>query len=72
VQAHSGSQANMASYLSVLKQGDTIMTLDLAHGGHLTHGHKMNFSGKFFKVVPYGVNKETEQLDYDELEKNCP
>jgi len=69
VQAHSGSQANMASYLSVLKTGDTIMTLDLAHGGHLTHGHKMNFSGKFFKVVPYGVNKETEQLDYDELEK---
>ena len=69
VQAHSGSQANMASYLSVLKPGDTIMTLDLAHGGHLTHGHKMNFSGKFFKVVPYGVNKKTEQLDYNELEK---
>ncbi len=69
VQAHSGSQANMASYLSVLKAGDTIMTLDLAHGGHLTHGHKMNFSGKFFKVIPYGVNKKTEQLDYNELEK---
>jgi glycine hydroxymethyltransferase len=69
VQAHSGSQANMAAYLSVLKPNDTIMTLDLAHGGHLTHGHKMNFSGKFFKVVPYGVNKETEQLDYDALEK---
>lgn len=69
VQAHSGSQANMAAYLSVLKHGDTIMALDLACGGHLTHGHKMNFSGKFFKVVPYGVNKETERLDYDELEK---
>jgi glycine hydroxymethyltransferase len=69
VQAHSGSQANMAAYLSVLKPNDTIMTLDLAHGGHLTHGHKMNFSGKFFKVVPYGVNKDTEQLDYDVLEK---
>lgn len=68
VQAHSGSQANMAVYFSVLKPGDTIMTLDLACGGHLTHGHKMNFSGKLYNVVPYGVSRETEQLDYSELE----
>ncbi|MGB8656245.1 MAG: serine hydroxymethyltransferase [Candidatus Zixiibacteriota bacterium] len=67
VQPHSGSQANMAVYFSVLKPGDTILGLNLSHGGHLTHGHPVNFSGKFFHVAAYGVNKETEVLDYDEL-----
>jgi len=67
VQAHSGSQANMAVYFSVLKPGDRIMTMNLAHGGHLTHGHPMNFSGRLYKVVSYGVNPETEEIDYDEL-----
>jgi glycine/serine hydroxymethyltransferase len=67
VQPHSGSQANAAVYFSVLKPGDKIMTMDLAHGGHLTHGHKMNFSGQLYAVAHYGVAKETEQLDYDEL-----
>ncbi|MCK4248945.1 MAG: serine hydroxymethyltransferase [Candidatus Omnitrophica bacterium] len=65
VQPHSGSQANMAVYFSVLNQGDTIMAMDLACGGHLTHGHQHNFSGRFFKVVPYGVDRVTEMLDYD-------
>lgn len=65
VQAHSGSQANMAVYFSVLSPGDTIMGLELSHGGHLTHGHPMNFSGKFFKVASFGVHPETEQIDYD-------
>lgn len=69
VQAHSGSQANMAVYFAVLKPGDTIMGMNLSHGGHLTHGSPVNFSGKFFNVVSYGVNKETETLDYDEAEK---
>ena len=69
VQPHSGSQANMGVYFSVLKPGDTILGLDLSHGGHLTHGHPVNFSGKFFNVVPYGVNKETEVIDYDELQE---
>jgi glycine hydroxymethyltransferase len=67
VQPHSGSQANMAVYFSVLKPGDTILGMNLSHGGHLTHGHPINFSGKFFNVVAYGVNKETEVIDYDEL-----
>lgn len=67
VQAHSGSQANMAVYFSVLKPGDRIMTMNLAHGGHLTHGHPMNFSGRLYEVVSYGVNAETEEIDYDEL-----
>ena len=67
VQAHSGSQANMAVYFSCLNVGDTIMALDLACGGHLTHGHPHNFSGKFFKVVSYGVHRETEKLDYDQI-----
>jgi glycine hydroxymethyltransferase len=67
VQPHSGTQANMAAYLSVLKPGDTILGMNLAHGGHLTHGHPLNFSGFLFKVVPYGVRKDTEQIDYDEL-----
>jgi glycine hydroxymethyltransferase len=68
VQPHSGSQANAAAYMAVLQPGDTILGLDLAHGGHLTHGHKLNFSGKLYKVVSYTVRKDTEQLDYDELE----
>src|SRR6266700_191201 len=69
VQPHSGSQANQAAYAAVLKPGDTILGLNLAHGGHLTHGHPLNFSGKTYKVVPYGVTKETETIDYDELER---
>jgi glycine hydroxymethyltransferase len=68
VQPHSGSQANAAAYMSVLNPGDTILGLDLAHGGHLTHGHKLNFSGKLYKVASYGVRRDTEQIDYDELE----
>src|ERR1700740_2064162 len=69
VQPHAGSQANMAAYASVLQPGDTILGLNLAHGGHLTHGHHLNFSGKTYKIVPYGVTKEGETIDYDELEK---
>lgn len=69
VQPHSGSQANMAVYFSVLKPGDTILTMDLSHGGHLTHGHRANFSGKLYNVVHYGVSQETEAIDYDALEK---
>ena len=69
VQPHSGSQANEAAYASVLNPGDTILGLNLAHGGHLTHGHPLNFSGKTYKVVPYGVSRETERIDYDELAK---
>ncbi len=68
VQPHSGSQANAAAYMAVLQPGDTILGLSLAHGGHLTHGHKLNFSGKLYKVASYGVRKDTEQIDYDELE----
>ena len=68
VQPHSGSSANMCAYSAVLKPGDTILGLNLAHGGHLTHGHPLNFSGKVYKVVPYGVRKDTETIDYDELE----
>jgi len=67
VQPHSGSQANMAVYFSVLKPGDKIMTMNLSHGGHLTHGHPMNFSGRLFDVVHYGVDEKTEVLDYGEL-----
>ena len=69
VQPHSGSQANQAAYSAVLSPGDTIMGLNLAHGGHLTHGHPLNFSGKSYHVVPYGVRKEDERIDYDELER---
>lgn len=69
VQPHSGSQANMAVYFTVLKPGDTIMGMDLSNGGHLTHGSPVNFSGKLFNVVSYKVNKETEMLDYDEIRK---
>src|SRR5579862_3535659 len=68
VQAHSGSQANAAAYMTVLQPGDTILGLDLAHGGHLTHGHKLNFSGKLYRVVGYQVRRDTETVDYDELE----
>ncbi|MFH0907265.1 MAG: ribose 5-phosphate isomerase B [bacterium] len=68
VQPHSGSQANMAVYFAVLNPGDTIMAMNLSHGGHLTHGHKVNFSGRFFNVVPYGVDKQGERINYDELE----
>ena len=67
VQPHSGAQANMTVYLAMLKPGDTILGMNLAHGGHLTHGHPLNFSGKYFTIVPYGVRKEDERLDYDEL-----
>jgi len=69
VQPHAGSQANMEAYAAVLQPGDTILGLNLAHGGHLTHGHHLNFSGKTYKIIPYGVTKETETIDYDELEK---
>jgi glycine hydroxymethyltransferase len=69
VQPHSGSQANAAVYMAVLNPGDTILGLDLAHGGHLTHGHKLNFSGKLYKVASYGVEKDSEVIDYDKLEE---
>jgi glycine hydroxymethyltransferase len=67
VQPHSGAQANMAVYLAMLKPGDTILGMNLAHGGHLTHGHPLNFSGKYFTIVPYGVRQDDERLDYEEL-----
>ncbi len=67
VQPHSGSQANMAVYMAALEPGDTVLAMDLACGGHLTHGHPLNFSGRIYKIVSYGVNKETELLDYDEI-----
>src|SRR3954469_16469497 len=69
VQPHSGSQANQAAYSAVISPGDTIMGLNLAHGGHLTHGHPLNFSGKLYHVVPYNVRKEDERIDYDEVER---
>ncbi|MGH9498072.1 MAG: serine hydroxymethyltransferase [Terriglobales bacterium] len=69
VQPHAGSQANMEAYSAVIQPGDTVLGLNLAHGGHLTHGHQLNFSGKTYKIVPYGVTKETETIDYDDLEK---
>src|SRR5437868_5841599 len=68
VQAHSGSQANAAAYAAVLQTGDTILGLDLAHGGHLTHGHKLSFSGKLYRPTFYTVRRDTETIDYDELE----
>jgi glycine hydroxymethyltransferase len=67
VQPHSGSQANAAAYMTLLNPGDCILGLDLAHGGHLTHGHKLNFSGKLYRIVGYQVRKDTETIDYDEL-----
>src|SRR5579884_166102 len=67
VQPHSGSQANMAAYASVLNPGDTVLGMNLSHGGHLTHGHHLNFSGKTYKIIPYGVRRDDERIDYDEL-----
>ena len=67
VQPHSGAQANMAVLLATLQPGDTILGMNLAHGGHLTHGHPLNFSGKYFKIVPYGVRQDDERIDYDEV-----
>ncbi|MGH9351566.1 MAG: serine hydroxymethyltransferase [Terriglobia bacterium] len=69
VQAHSGSQANQSVYMTVLKPGETILGMNLAHGGHLTHGHPLNLSGKLYRIVPYGVRKDTETIDYDEVER---
>jgi len=69
VQPHSGAQANMAVYLTLLQPGDTVLGMNLAHGGHLTHGHPLNFSGKLYTIVPYGVRKEDERIDYEELDK---
>src|SRR5207249_7000080 len=67
VQPHSGAQANMAVFLACLQPGDTILTMDLAHGGHLTHGMRLNFSGKYFRVVSYGVTRGAERIDYDRV-----
>src|SRR5216684_1926442 len=67
VQPHSGAQANMSVYMTLLKPGDTVLGMNLAHGGHLTHGHPLNFSGKLYTIVPYGVRKDDERIDYDEL-----
>jgi glycine hydroxymethyltransferase len=69
VQPHSGAQANMAVYMAMLKPGDTILGMNLAHGGHLTHGHPLNFSGKYFHIVPYGVRQNDERIDYDEVDR---
>lgn len=69
VQPHSGSQANMAAYFALVKPGDTVLSLELAHGGHLTHGHPLSFSGQFYKIIHYMVNKDTEQFDYAEIER---
>lgn len=69
VQPHSGAQANMAAYYALLNYGDTVMGMSLAHGGHLTHGAKVNFSGKSYNFIPYGVNQETERIDYQEIER---
>jgi glycine hydroxymethyltransferase len=69
VQPHSGAQANMAVYLTLLKPGDKVLGMNLAHGGHLTHGHPLNFSGQLYTIVPYGVRKDDERIDYDELDR---
>ena len=69
VQPHSGTQANMAVYFAAVQPGDTVLGMNLSHGGHLSHGSPANFSGKFYKIVPYGVDKETETIDFAELEK---
>src|ERR1700744_4197710 len=71
VQPHSGWQANAGAYMSIIQPGVTVLGLDLAHGGHLTHGHKLNFSGKLYKIVGYQVRKDTEVLDYDALEEQA-
>ena len=69
VQPHSGAQANMSVYFTLLKPGDTVLGMNLSHGGHLTHGHPLNFSGKLYTIVSYGVRKEDERIDYDELDR---
>ena len=69
VQPHSGAQANMSVYFTLLKPGDTVLGMNLAHGGHLTHGHPLNFSGKLYTIVPYGVRQADERIDYEELER---
>ncbi|HZI81266.1 MAG TPA: serine hydroxymethyltransferase, partial [Vicinamibacterales bacterium] len=69
VQPHSGAQANMTVYFAAVKPGDTVLGMNLAHGGHLTHGHPLNFSGQLYKIVPYGVRPDTEQIDYEALEQ---
>src|SRR6187397_598976 len=69
VQPHSGAQANMAVYFTLVNPGDTVLGMNLAHGGHLTHGHPLNFSGKLYTIVPYGVRKDDERIDYEELER---
>ena len=69
VQPHSGAQANLAGYLTLLQRGDTVLGMNLAHGGHLTHGHPLNFSGKLFTIVPYGVRQDDERIDYEELSR---
>ncbi|MGC8867606.1 MAG: serine hydroxymethyltransferase, partial [Elusimicrobiales bacterium] len=69
VQPHSGTQANITAYLSLIEPGDTVIGLNLSHGGHLSHGHPLNFSGRYFKIVSINVNKDTELIDYDEMEK---
>src|ERR1700759_1960131 len=71
VQSHSGSQANAAAYMTLVQPGDTVLGLDLSHGGHLTHGHKLNFSGKLYKIAGYKVRQDTEVIDYDELEEQA-
>src|SRR4026208_2551950 len=69
VRPPSGAQANMSVYFTLLKPGDTVLGMNLAHGGHLTHGHPLNFSGKLYSIVPYGVRKDDERIDYEELER---
>src|SRR6266498_4372291 len=69
VQPHSGAQANMSVYFTILQPGHTILGMNLAHGGHLTHGHPLNFSGKLYTIVPYGVRRDDERIDYEELER---
>jgi glycine hydroxymethyltransferase len=69
VQPHSGAQANLAAYMAVVEPGQTVLGMNLAHGGHLTHGHPLNFSGKFYRIVPYGVRADDERIDYEELER---
>ena len=69
VQSHSGTQANVSVYMAALQPGDTVLGMNLAHGGHLTHGHPLNFSGKMYKFIPYGVSKDTDTIDYDELDR---
>src|SRR3989441_5353865 len=69
VQPHSGAQANMCVYFTLLKPGDTVLGMNLSHGGHLTHGHPLNFSGRLYHIVPYGVRKDDERIDYDELDR---